>query len=145
MVQSMLFCARKSYNMNFSIRIKFIAVIAAACSLISCATVSKVGKGSVAVVQNATKATTSGVAKLSTAVTDKISPAGVKVVEVREKDLKMMQTGKEKALAFEAKQNRIASSQSRVSWFFKGPVDFKEPALPNVDGELDGSLLPPIN
>jgi hypothetical protein len=131
--------------MSFPISITFISAIAAACGLVSCATVSKVGKGSVAVVQNATKATTSGVAKLSTAVSDKVRPAGVSVVEVREKDLKTMQTGKEKALAFEAKQNRIASQHRRSSWFFNGPVDFKEPALPAIQGEMDGSLLPPLN
>ncbi|NJR42985.1 MAG: hypothetical protein HC767_10295 [Akkermansiaceae bacterium] len=95
--------------MSFPIRIAFISAIVAASSLVSCTTVSKVGKGSMAIAQSATKATTSGVAKLSTAVTDKISPSGVKVVEVREKDLKVMPTGKEKLLALEAKQDRMAA------------------------------------
>ncbi|NJM39059.1 MAG: hypothetical protein HC845_15050 [Akkermansiaceae bacterium] len=135
--------------MSFPIRIAFISAIVAASSLVSCTTVSKVGKGSMAIAQSATKATTSGVAKLSTAVTDKISPSGVKVVEVREKDLKVMPTGKEKLLALEAKQDRMAaraaSRKNSRSWFFNGPVDFTEPALPPIEGEMDGSLLPPIN
>jgi hypothetical protein len=60
----------------------------------------------------------------------------VQVVQVREKDLKPLPTGHERALAFESKH-------SRGFWFFGGPVDFKEPSLPEAGSELDGSLLPP--
>jgi hypothetical protein len=58
----------------------------------------------------------------------------VKVVEVREKDLKELPTGKEKAMAYRS---------GGGFWIFGGPVDFKEPTLPEPGSELDGSLLPP--
>lgn len=61
---------------------------------------------------------------------------GVKVVQVRKKDLKDLPTGRERALAFE-------SQRKQGFWFFGGPVDFKEPTLPEPGSELDGSLLPP--
>lgn len=73
-----------------------------------------------------------------TSLTDKIHPPGVKVVEVREKDLKKLPTGQERAIAFE-------NSRKRGFWFFNGPVDFKEPNLPQPGAEMDGSLLPPRN
>ncbi len=60
----------------------------------------------------------------------------VKVVEVREKDLKILPTGHERALAY-------ASKHKRGFWIFGGPVDFKEPTLPEPGSEMDGSLLPP--
>ena len=105
-------------------------------AVVSCATVSKVGKGSLAFVQNTTAATTAKVSQLSTMAIDKINPPGVKVVEVREKDLKKLPTGQERALAYE-------NTRKRGFWFFSGPVDFKEPSLPEAGGEMDGSLLPP--
>lgn len=60
----------------------------------------------------------------------------VKVVQVRHKDLKPLPTGRERALAYE-------NAHHRGFWFFGGPVDFKEPTLPEAGSELDGSLLPP--
>jgi len=63
-------------------------------------------------------------------------PARVPVVEVREKDLKEMPLGHERALAFEKKRQRNF-------WFFTGPVDFREPDLPDSDLGLDAGLLPP--
>ena len=65
-------------------------------------------------------------------------PSRVPVVEVREQDLKKMQSGKEKALAYQQSQRGGFSS------WFGFPVDFKEPALPN--GGIDNpefGLLPP--
>ena len=76
------------------------------------------------------------VSQLSEMAVNRIRPAGVKVVEVRAKDLKELPSGQERALAFE-------SSRKRGYWFFSGPVDFKEPTLPQPGGEMDGSLLPP--
>lgn len=65
-----------------------------------------------------------------------LRPAGVDVVEVREKDLKEMPFGKERALAFDQRRKRSF-------WSFALP-NFKEPTLPEVsDDEMDGSLLPP--
>lgn len=60
----------------------------------------------------------------------------VAVVEAREKDLKKMPLGKERALAFD-------QQRKRSFWSFALP-NFKEPSLPVVtDDEADGSLLPP--
>ena len=109
-------------------------LVAATLALSSCATV----KDSVAAVQRTSKATTS---KMS-ALADRINPPDVKIVEVHEKDLKKLQTGEERVLAFE--QSRKRHFWSGYSPRFSGPVDFVEPTLP-ADGELqlDDSLLPP--
>ncbi len=104
--------------------------------LVSCAAVNKMGEGSLALVQKTTAATTSKVSQISSFAADTIHPPRVKVVEVREKDLKKLPTGKEQALAYQ-------STHKRGFWFFHGPVDFKEPNLPEPGGEMDGSLLPP--
>ena len=105
----------------------------ASCGLVSCATVSKIGHGSVALVQKTSAATSNKVSQLA----DIVRPPGVKVVEVREKDLKPILTGQERALAFQ-------NTRKRGFWFFGGPVDFKEPTLPEAGGEMDASLLPPL-
>ena len=113
-------------------RVPLLAALTATLGLVSCATVGKVGNGSIALM----KKTTANVSKLTEMAVDKIHPPGVKVVEVREKDLKKLPTGHERALAYE-------NTRSRGFWFFNGPVDFKEPTLPLPGGEMDGSLLPP--
>lgn len=60
----------------------------------------------------------------------------VAVVEAREKDMKPMPLGKERALAFD-------QQRKRSFWSFALP-NFKEPTLPAVtDDQADGSLLPP--
>jgi hypothetical protein len=80
----------------------------------------------------AAKATT-GISQFS--LSD-LRPARVDVVEVREKDLKEMPLGKERALAFDRERKRSFWS------FLNG--NFKEPTLPSIeDGDMDGSLLPP--
>jgi len=66
-----------------------------------------------------------------------ILPSRVKVVQVRTKDLKDLPLGHDRAVAYQ---------QSRRGGFFGwfgGPVDFKEPKLPNAGATLDGTLLPP--
>lgn len=113
-------------------RASLLVTIAATLGIVSCATVTKVGNGSLALMQK----TTAKVSNLTEMAVDKMNPPGVKVVEVREKDLKKLPSGQERALAFEnTRKNRF--------WFFGGPVDFKEPTLPAPGGEMDGSLLPP--
>lgn len=106
--------------------------------LVSCAAVSKVGKGSVDLVKKTTTATTSKVSSLSEMAVNKIRPAGVKVVEVREKDLKALPTGHDRAIAFE-------NTRKKNFWFFNGPVDFIEPELPepSIGDEQVDILLPP--
>lgn len=85
------------------------------------------------------KTSTGAVAKVSSITENSLAgilPARVKVVEVREKELKKLPTGQERALAFE-------KSRRRSFWGFGGPVDFQEPTLPQAGSEMDGSLLPP--
>ena len=101
--------------------------VATTIALSSCATMGKLGKNSVALVQK---------------TVDKIHPPAIPIVEVREKDLKKLPTGEERALAFENSRDRT-SRHSFWSSFMSGPVDFKEPSLPENGGEMDGSLLPP--
>jgi len=66
-------------------------------------------------------------------------PSRVKVVSVRASDLKDMPLGHDRAMAFQQTQTH------RGGFFglFSGPVDFKEPKLPNAGAALDGTLLPP--
>jgi hypothetical protein len=67
----------------------------------------------------------------------RLLPAGgLKVVEVREKDLKDLPTGQERAIAYR-------NERKRGFWIFGGPVDFEEPTLPEDGSGIDGSLLPP--
>ena len=66
-----------------------------------------------------------------------LRPAKVDVVEVREKDLKALPTGEERALAYQR-------SGRRFSWL-SGPVDFEEPDLPTVGLPVDGMLLPSLD
>ncbi|MGC4017437.1 MAG: hypothetical protein QM755_23425 [Luteolibacter sp.] len=85
--------------------------------------------------------TTAGLDKVSRFSVSDLMPSRIEVVEVRQKDLKNLPTGQEKALAFE---NTRRQRDGGGFWgFFKGPVDFKEPTLPNNAGMMDGTLLPP--
>lgn len=114
-------------------RVLPLPVVIASLALVSCATVSKVGSGSSALVGK----TTSRVSEFAQRAVDKINPPAVKVVEVREKDLKPLPTGQEQALAFE-------NTRKRSFWSFLGPVDFKEPELPAPDvGDQDVTILLP--
>ncbi len=88
----------------------------------SCATMSNVKDTSI----NTTKSITDFV----------LGRPKVAVVAAREKDMKQMPLGNERALAFE-------QARTRSFWSFALP-NFKEPALPSVnDNTEDGSLLPP--
>jgi len=98
-------------------------------SLTSCGAVDRV--------RTTAAATTAKVSELAKNSVDKMMPGPkVQVVEVREKDLKDMPLGDERALAY-------TNQKKRSFWSFGGPVDFEEPNLPQTGGELDGSLLPP--
>jgi len=120
----------------------FCLAAAAVVSLSSCATMRNVGKGSVAMVKNSTSATVSKISSIHMPdmpdlhLASLLPGSRVKVVDVREKDLKELPTGKERALAYE-------NERRSGFWIFGGPVDFKEPTLPEPGSELDGSLLPP--
>ncbi len=106
---------------------KFVICAIAACILASCAQV------------NSFKTAAAGqVGKLSD-FSAKLMPGSNRppVVQVRERDLKEIPTGHERAVAFEkSRRNRF--------WIFGGPVDFVEPELPSDPGVVDGSLLLPV-
>ncbi|HEY8962569.1 MAG TPA: hypothetical protein VIM57_10225 [Luteolibacter sp.] len=72
-----------------------------------------------------------------------LMPARVKVVEVREKDLREIPSGKERAIAYTANKQAVAKRDSGFWNFFRGPVDFKEPALPAGGSAMEDGLLPP--
>ncbi len=108
------------------------------CVTSSCALLASCGA-----ISSIKKATVSSVSAISKFSVSDLMPARVGIAEVREKDLKEMPLGKERALAYEAKKQALASNRHGGFWFFKGPVDFKEPSLPSEAGAMDGSLLPP--
>lgn len=62
----------------------------------------------------------------------------IPVVKARHEDMREIQTGHERALAYQTTKRRGGFFGS----LFSGPVDFKEPVLPDAGG-MDGSLLPP--
>jgi hypothetical protein len=108
---------------------------AASFALVSCAAVKETTASC--------KAKLSSMAKLpdmpalvDTPIARLLPAGGLKVVEVREKDLKDLPTGHERAIAYR-------NERKRGFWIFGGPVDFEEPDLPEDDSGIDGSLLPP--
>ena len=67
----------------------------------------------------------------------RLMPKRIPIAEVRKKDLKTMQTGAEKALAFEQRRNR-----RRFAFI---PGFYKAPTLPDVRSlPADGGILPPL-
>lgn len=108
--------------------------LAVTLGLVSCGAISN----SVAVVKKTTAATTEKVSSLSEMAVNTIRPPGIKVVEVREKDLEKLPTGHDRVIAFE-------STKKKGFWLFDGPVDFVEPELPEPtlgDDQVE-ILLPP--
>ena len=108
---------------------------AASCGLVSCAAVKETTASC--------KARLSSLAKMpeipslvDTPIARLMPAGGLKVVDVREKDLKDLPTGRERAIAYR-------NERKSGFWIFGGPVDFDEPALPEDDSVIDGSLLPP--
>jgi len=60
----------------------------------------------------------------------------VPIVKVREKDLRDLPLGHERALAYERQRET-------GFWVQGGAVDFEQPKLPEPGSEMDASLLPP--
>jgi hypothetical protein len=110
-------------------------------ALVSCGTMKQVGQSSMAAVKRTGSATASMVKAIPKPTMPDMSLANllpgpkIKVVDVREEDLEDYKTGKELAQAYKRERSGF--------WIFGGPVDFKEPTLPEAGSELDGSLLPP--
>jgi hypothetical protein len=73
---------------------------------------------------------------LASSSVDSLLPSRVKVVEVREKDLKELPTGKERALAYQ-------NERKRGFWFFNSLTNFQEPTLPEMGADTSYGLLPP--
>lgn len=121
-------------------RITTVFVTAAMVPLVSCSAVRNASRNSAAAVKNSTSAAASKISSLAKmpdlGIARLLPGGGVKVVEVREKDLREMPTGHELARAHAQRRSGF--------WIFGGPVDFKEPTLPEPGAELDGSLLPPL-
>jgi hypothetical protein len=63
-------------------------------------------------------------------------PAPVKIVKVRDEDLRDLPLGHDRALAFERKR-QYGDTLGRA------PADFIQPDLPQPGEGMDGSLLPP--
>ena len=90
-------------------------------------------------ISGATKSIVGVTKKASEFSISDLRKADVDVVEVREKDLKEMPLGKDRAIAFEEEKKK-----SRSFWSYVLPTDFKEPVLPDIDdNDMDSSLLLP--
>lgn len=113
---------------------KSICCVFAAFAFASCA---QMGKIKTATVGGFAKVG-SGVSSLTEKSMAAVMPARIPVVKVREKDLKPLPLGEERAMAFE-------KSRQRGGFFglFSGPAHFEEPQLPANVGAMDGELLPP--
>jgi hypothetical protein len=110
-------------------------VIAPNCLLVSCAAVKNTTASCTAKLSSLAKLPEMP-SLVDTPIARLLPAGGLKVVEVREKDLKDMPTGQERATAYR-------NERKRGFWIFGGPVDFEEPMLPEDGSGADGSLLPP--
>ncbi|WP_200269157.1 hypothetical protein [Luteolibacter pohnpeiensis] len=82
------------------------------------------------------KETTSAqVSKISNFSISGLLPGHIPVVEAREKDLVDLPSGKERALAYE-------QEKAQREMLLAGPINIKEPALPEGDDFVIGGLLP---
>lgn len=100
-------------------------------SLTCCCAIVAVSLASCAQMTQLKNATVAGVSNLM--------PQRIPVVEVRQKDLKEIKTGRDQAVAFEKERRRGFWGS-----LFQGPVDFKEPELPVESASTDGEVLPPM-
>ncbi len=129
--------------MNRACRLPTLLVTVAMVSLASCTAIRNAGGNSVAAVKNSTSAAASRISSFAKmpdmpdlGISRLLPGQRVKVVEVREKDLRELPTGHELAQAH-------ARQRQSNFWIFGGPVDFVEPTLPEAGADPDGSLLPP--
>jgi hypothetical protein len=90
-----------------------------------------------------TAVTTTKVSRLAQFSLADLRPARVPVVEVRERDLRDLPLGEERAVAYQRAAFAARDRQRARHWFSAGPVDFIEPSLPTGGPELDSGLLPP--
>lgn len=79
-------------------------------------------------------------AKVSQFSIHDLRPNRIKVVDVREKDLKEMPLGDERLVAYKIEQEKARANRN---WLFAGSVKFKEPDLPSRVDDMSAGLLPP--
>lgn len=118
--------------MTFKLR-TFVFLVATGCVLASCSSMRNIGSHSVAAVKHSTNTAISKLSDLP--LVNRLPGQGPTVVKVRKEDLQDMPTGRELAKGYEKRRSGF--------WIFGGPVDFKEPTLPESGTGMDGSLLPP--
>jgi hypothetical protein len=69
-----------------------------------------------------------------------LRPSRIRIVDVREHDLKPLPLGSERAIAHES---MAARSRAHSQWISHRPIDFVEPSLPATGVESGLGLLPP--
>lgn len=112
--------------------------------LIGCGPMQKAGSGTASVFKKSTASVATGIAAIPKpqmpdfSLADLMPGPKIKVVEVREKDLKEMPTGTELAKAHRSQGQGFVDF-----WPFSGKLYFEEPDFPAPGAEMDGSLLPP--
>ncbi|BCX50409.1 hypothetical protein HAHE_43170 [Haloferula helveola] len=106
--------------------------------LSSCGTMNTIKDGTVAGFSKVGEGMSNGFDKVAEVTTSPFRP-GVPVVEARQDEWEELQSGHDRALAYQAEQRR-----RRGFWIFGGSVDFEEPELPDSGGGvMDTGLLPP--
>lgn len=119
-------------NSRFLLTAPLLAIFFSSCGAVN--VVKDKASGATAAVKNTTAGATASVKKIQIPSFRSDRP---QIVEVREKDLKELPLGKDKALAFE-------KERKKSFWAFAMPADFKEPVLPDFEaGDFDDAMLLP--
>lgn len=106
-------------------------------SFSSCATMKNATVQTGSAVKSIGSSTARGFRKAGSATIAFLTPGSdIPVVKVRPEALKNVQTGEEKAMAYQHGHGVWSS-------FFSGPANFVEPTLPAGAMESDAGLLPP--
>ncbi len=131
---------RNSYRIR-EMRLSSLALpLALAAVLSSCGTMKSISSATSSGVDKLGQSLDSGLSKVAAVATSPFKPA-IPVVEARPDDFKKVESGHEKAIAYQRAQN---NRRSGFWGFFSGPSDFEEPTLPELDeSTFDGGLLPP--
>jgi hypothetical protein len=136
--------------MNAKSHLQFVAVVMASGIMSSCTAIKKTSAATAEKISSYAKLpklpdlpSLADTPLVDTPVARLMPAGGLKVVEVREKDLQKMPTGKERAEDFR-------KERKKGFWFlnspsFDEPLYFEEPSLPEAGGELDATLLPPLD
>jgi hypothetical protein len=135
--------------MNSMFHSRWCAACLACCVLASCAALKKTSSATVDKISSYAKLpkmpdlpSLADTPLVDTPVARLLPAGGLKVVDVREEDLKEMPTGKERAENFR-------QEKKKGFWFFNAPsfdepLYFEEPSLPEDGAETSDTLLPPL-